>query len=421
LFEELRRKFYDFIDLFFNEVNRGGGIPVHVFDSEQLKALTEFYSESLEKHTGTPHEKLATSAMAMIIILRITEMTQEKNPSETILETLYNELEASIQNTPRTNRAWAYLHQFNSDMDEIHLDGPLIIRRSTLYERALFQHRSESYGGVSKGRFVIETKPEIEISANQIDPEKMGMRINDRIIQTNPEIENEFNDVVTSFKLIKPSSVGITQIHFEFSPISYSQFVTGFTFTPSPELFPAVFNSYIEDICYFSDEDIVYLNRLLQRYRTVLRRKEKKRIGRLQRSIRRYNNAIVSDEPEDMIVDVVIGLESLFKTSGFRMVFYASNLLGFSDTEIRQAVETLERAYDIRSKVAHGGSIANKDRKVILETLHMMSRILISALVLFGSKDLVEIVKDAAYNRKTKASINKKLKKWFLLSQRGDD
>jgi hypothetical protein len=405
---KLRESFQAYAQLVAQEFMKAK-FPLGTLKSEQFKILKSEYYSLLEKNPRKMNIGLDEGAFGKVLLFSVLETIQNGELDQDLLEMKYIEFEKSLAEIPRTNRAWAFLHQFNCGADVIDLVGNFVVRRTTFLERILFNQNNESLWGRTEAQFIIETKPDSDIL---VEPTKRGNKT--RQIKPNFKLRKEILELVTVLRLVHPSWVGITSIHFELALDPSGHLTMDYSFIPSPELFPSIFNSHISNECNLSDEKADYFVKIWNRYRNVSDMGKKERVNRILRSIHRFNNAIMSDELEDMIVDLIIGLEILFKTTGFRMTFYASTLVGLDEIERLQAATLLDRAYRIRSKIVHGGSLEKDGKEVIPRTLNLVSEVLIFALALSGKKELVDIVEAAAYDSTEMKNLVSKLEGWII-------
>jgi len=303
-----------------------------------------------------------------------------------LLEESFNELKLCSQFEDR-DRAWAYLHQFDSTENSIDLGSLFRIRRMNLVERAHFRKARVSVAGRSRAKFLLETKAEARLE--EVD--------RGRSIIKNTEIENSFRDLVTMLRIAKPSSVGLDLVHIDMG-IPPGGGGMSFDFNPDPSVFPAVYGRTADLQCVLNQEECKFVKRLWTAFRTVVE-SQSDTAKRLSRALRRYNNAVCSDAPEDQIVDLVTALEILFKTYGFKMAFYASHLAGRNSKSRGEACKALDRIYDVRSKAVHGGGLDKRNTRSVDELLLLVAQILRSATALASMRrDPLEIAREAAFD-----------------------
>ena len=411
--DNLRKSFDAFSELVVREFMKAK-YPHYVIESNQFKALKEEYYSLLAKSPRQMNLGLDENSFCKVVLFTVLETLEKGKIVKEKLEDKYSELLRSVKELPRANRAWAYLQAFDCDVDEIDLSETLTIRRATVLERVLYEQNKESLWGRSAGKYIIETKPGVHYIEEVEEQSGISFSIDKKRYRPKPSIGIEIQDTVNVIRLIHPSWVGITSVHFEVPLDKKHQFTIDFSFPPLPELFPCVFNPYILAECHLSVDKVEFLLRLWKRYRNIMEKSNEKRVRKIARAIRRLNSATMSNNLEDMIVDLIIGLEILFETSGYRMVLYASTLVGLNDTERLQSASILEKAYDARSKIVHGGSLKDSQRTVILECLNRFTRIIIFVLAMEGRKDLVKIVQTAAYDSSTKEDLVTKLSEWTV-------
>ncbi len=409
--EILRESLYKYAEIVAKEFKKTP-YPMHTFASKQFESLRAEYYSLLDKHPRKLNIRLEKEAFGKLILFSILDTLRKGEIVQNLLTSLYTELERSIKEIPRVNRSWAYLHQFDCELDKIDLPGPFMIRKCTFLERVLFQQDKVSVMGRTSSKFIVETKPSVNIAMEELDEKSWSISIYNQLFQPKYELVHEFHNLIIVLRLIIPSWIGISEIHFSHAIGPMLPVTVVFSVPPPPEIFPAVFNSRIESECKLNSAMTEYLESLWIRFRNVRDKGKKDRVGRILRAIRRFNNAIMSNELEDMIVDLVIGLEILFKTTGFRMTFLASNLVGITDIEKHQTIKLLDTAYRARSKVVHGGSLEKDSSEIILKTLSLVTKVLIFALAIGGRKELADTITAATYDSEKRSKLMAKLTKW---------
>ena len=295
------------------------------------------------------------------------------------------------------------------------LDESLRIRRATLIEKYHFELTNQSVGGRTRCEFVVETTSNTRFAKYD---ESIGL------VFDNLELLEDFRTLVTALRITSPSSAGLNMISIvctvplpedtmglfsiNINPISQTN--------PAPEIFPAAFSPYVNTQCYLDKYEIQLLQRIYSRLRK-LKLGNGEFIDRLQRSLRRYNVALTSDQPEDSIVDLIIALEILFKTLGFRVSFRGSYLAGIGPEERKIAIDLLEKARNMRNNIVHGGGSSKKEEQkaVLGKLVIIVCRIFRSYLHIFTKKDNINIivyVDDIAYNPKELSILEKEFGKW---------
>ncbi|MCH8901091.1 MAG: hypothetical protein IIC88_02220 [Chloroflexi bacterium] len=111
--------------------------------------------------------------------------------------------------------------------------------------------------------------------------------------------------------------------------------------------------------------------------------------------MRRFNAAIDQDSFEDAIVDHVIAAEALFLKDaggtegrgelGFRLALRAGALLEASGRNRRSTFKFMKKAYDLRSTVAHGGTVEQEIQ------VHERGRVRLSQFVV----ELAQLMREA--------------------------
>jgi len=367
-----------------------------------------FVEKMLKSHAPPLKDETTKEMLSGLLYESIDDDSPDKWP--------YFDLEDSLNLAPkRNNRVWAYLHQFSSSQDIIELEGPLRIRRATIVENFYFREQNMTHAG-SVTSFIIESKPTAPLLGAFWTMKTIGKRGPERrnIIPPEPPYGIEIRDLVTMIRLVCPSSVGYSTVILQ---LEFSGGITIFpVYSTIPSGFPAVFGRLRGRTCKLDEKRIDFLQKLWVKFRAVRKDETVTRLQCIMRALRRFNNAIASVDVEDEIVDLLICLETLFQSPGFRMVFYASYLLGLDNKRYVHARTTLDKAYDVRSKVVHGGSLKAKDKKVIQDLLPLVGLVLIFWIVLAGVKGgVLDFVKKASLDESIAKRMHSSLEKWTPL------
>ena len=138
-----------------------------------------------------------------------------------------------------------------------------------------------------------------------------------------------------------------------------------------------------------------------------------KNADRLQRSLRRFNAAICSGQIEDIVVDTIIGLEILFHTTGFRTSFLASHLAAIGASERKTVADQLDKSYDLRNRIVHGGSLKEGDSHLAIRLLTIFCRVLRSYIYLATKmQDIDGYIRRIPYDPDELAKLENELARW---------
>ncbi len=166
-------------------------------------------------------------------------------------------------------------------------------------------------------------------------------------------------------------------------------------------------------ICVLDEERVKYLQKLWKQYRKIRNEESKRKTERINRALQRFCNAITSVDVEDEVVDLIVALETLFQAYGFKLVSYAAQLLGLDVKIYKHALETLDQAYDVRSKLVHGGRLKEKDKRVIINLLPLVAQIIIFWIALSEVKGgVLELIQKSRFDKNLLSKMHKLLEKW---------
>ncbi|TFH06660.1 MAG: hypothetical protein E4H14_10320 [Candidatus Thorarchaeota archaeon] len=176
----------------------------------------------------------------------------------------------------------------------------------------------------------------------------------------NAIVLEDFRTLVTALRLTSSSSIGLNTVSMNCQLFSGAAAFTInspalIQFNPAPEIFPGAFSPFVNTQCILDKFELELFQRLYKRLREIQGTEGKLR-EQIQRALRRYNVALISDQAEDSIVDAIIALEILFKSSGFKMAFRASLLSSIIPEERKVIVKTLEKCHRVRSEIVHGSA-----------------------------------------------------------------
>jgi hypothetical protein len=305
----------------------------------------------------------------------------------------YLELEDAIK-TSRYERCFTFLYGFESEMDTIQIGEGLQIRRVNLIERAIFRNRPEiELSWVIEEMLDCSELPEyvVEItrdSLNRFVKEPSGVESSLGMIDyvNNSDI---IGDLIGIIRLVNPSYIGIRFMRYHD--------IYGYwdAWENRQEVMPAFYGGWKKPEV-FTASKIKFLQTVWEKFVGV-RANE-----RLQRVIRRYNSAIISEDLEDRLVDLIISLETLFQGMGHKIEFMASFLYGMVSENSEKAMNILEISYRLRNRTVHGGSIDGKKHGATIdELLPLVSQIITMAILLqMSGKSLSNHVKQAYLDSK---------------------
>lgn len=143
--------------------------------------------------------------------------------------------------------------------------------------------------------------------------------------------------------------------------------------------------------------------------------------GRLGTAIARFNSTYDRVRPEDRIIDLTIALEALLMTDNdqqelsYRLALRGAALLGDAPDQRESLFRDLRNLYHVRSRLAHGCSLAKATRKRVQAA--DLGR------YLEGAEDLVRraIVRFLALvGKRSEANVPSLLDSWILTGRYGD-
>lgn len=166
------------------------------------------------------------------------------------------------------------------------------------------------------------------------------------------EISDEFNEIITSLRLLKNEHVGRGKMY---SRIAKPGFIGHDEVTSSSYIYNTV-----PPFCkYFLDQ--ASINKLEYIYKSIEKIKTQER---LELALRRFENAQLNWNAEDQILDYVIGLEALFSENSenisYKIRMRAAKFISSNLFIEKKVVKLIQNAYSIRSKTAHGLSKRTK-------------------------------------------------------------
>ena len=344
----------------------------------------------------------AVESELLFLVIKCIAKSKDKTVDEVRLKEVLERLEYSLNWQSFPDRSWAFLHQFDCLERFVTLDGPARIRRTTIIEDSLFKQYNHSVGGRTVCRFVAETKQDARVIYFSDDG------------SINPIVNNEFVMLVSSLRLASPSSVGINRVSVEVPAGNFGEQspAVAIPFYSAPEVFPAAFSRFVNTQCVLDKYELELFGRLHTGLRKVVETGGEN-ADRLQRSLRRFNAAICSGQIEDIVVDTIIGLEILFHTTGFRTSFLASHLAAIGASERKTVADQLDKSYDLRNRIVHGGSLKEGDSHLAIRLLTIFCRVLRSYIYLATKmQDIDGYIRRIPYDPDELAKLENELARW---------
>lgn len=113
---------------------------------------------------------------------------------------------------------------------------------------------------------------------------------------------------------------------------------------------------------------------------------------RLGQSMARSGQEVAGHIAEDMLIDAMIALESLFTMSqelGFRLGTAVAHLLGANADDRNDLYRQIKRLYGLRSKIVHGGTVPDNFDEPEKEAIRLAIRVM--ETLLFDRRDLLDV------------------------------
>lgn len=113
---------------------------------------------------------------------------------------------------------------------------------------------------------------------------------------------------------------------------------------------------------------------------------------RLGQSMARSGQEVAGHIAEDMLIDAMIALESLFTMSqelGFRLGTAVAHLLGTNAADRNDLYRQVKRLYGLRSKIVHGGTVPDNFDEPEKEAIRLAIRVM--ETLLFDRRDLLNV------------------------------
>lgn len=294
------------------------------------------------------------------VYLQREEAIKDKEQAESSVITQLNDF---LVKGTYTNRVYAPLINFDSDIEDLELAGGVFLR--SVSDATLESHiniLSPSRGDLGirpllESGFQLEGAMEQERSDNQEPTDNSITLINAQI--------RKLEDFLKVFRLLKPGAIGY----------SFTAGVSGiFPFISGTHVYPASEQLY-GNVYKFTGDDIQQIKNGL----AALNCLEKQ--PRFSLALRRLMEAYRKPMGGDRLVDYWIGLESVLlprEKEGelrFRAALRGAWLLGDDAEARRKTFGELRKSYDARSAVVHGtGKTA--DETIVLMTEEYLRNIL---------------------------------------------
>jgi len=99
------------------------------------------------------------------------------------------------------------------------------------------------------------------------------------------------------------------------------------------------------------------IEKIFHSLKTVRDKREKDSVFHLDLAIRRFDQALSRNNPEDQLIDLVISLETLALISqelSFRLALWTAVIAGTDDKSRHEIYKDIKKAYDLRNKIVHG-------------------------------------------------------------------
>jgi len=286
-------------------------------------------------------------------LMRYVETMDGFDYDENTFNNLYTELEEYIYTEGREIIAIAPLLNFElKGIERIDL-GDFIIRRITKDEFKMLlgkgalgeRHLLYPHGGIFKTIWCIELKVKFPSKRKQED--------------ITPHIER----IITALRVFMKGSIYYSAI------LKYPK-VWRTYWNVSSHGGEKVYGSRYE----LTDEDVENLKAFWNKFKSF----KHKKLSFLDVAIRRFNFSYERRLPEDKLIDYITAFEALYlkgarEELGYRLALRCAYFLGKDKEERKRIFEILKGAYDVRSKIVHGGQIQSKSLNKIINKLNLKS------------------------------------------------
>ncbi len=319
-----------------------------------------------------------------------------------LLSLNYLSLERCIGYSQPTNIAWAYLHQFETETQHFELGDSLLIRAANPMEIAFFNQKGISVKSRTKSRFIIETKHSKDFLKREISTD--GIRDILNLI-----VRNQFRDVVSILRILKPSGVGITSVWYR---MSLGGVLVETEQVPFPDLEPPVLCPLGEVICNLTNGQVELGKKLW--YRLNRARNNSEQYSKILRAIETYDVALCSSRREDIVRDFYVVFETLFSSKGKNLDLEIATLISDTDDEREEFQTFLKDSRGIRDDSTHGSRMKSEvPLDTVTKTANIASEVLTYSMASMEVSEGIDgLAKRAISDDAFHSSLRKKFRRW---------
>ncbi|MFQ5833948.1 MAG: hypothetical protein ACE5H4_14675 [Candidatus Thorarchaeota archaeon] len=385
-------------------------------DSSEMKQTIELIREAAAKtrQLEVMSSEGLDAALSKVISRLVSECFLPDGPPEVNPKNLEHALEdlnsCSLVKIP-LGRFWCYVQQLEMDDEIVDIDGPLRLRKATPIERAYFISQGLAIGGRTGAEVIAETMPTTKTSRKSTGAKGPRQMIRGDILP-------EFDLLVSSLRLLSPSSVGVNQVTNDESPRK-GTVVISLHHNTRPDVHPAAFSRRWDSKFILNHAQRKLLIKLHRRLRKAVRMHHEE-VPRLLRSLRRYNRAICNDFIEDEVVDLSIILETIVRTGGKDMASRIASITSTSESQRAEVEKKLKKIHrSVRGPLVHGASFESKNTSLVNELFWITSNALRAYLILFNIRGgLIDYTLKVDSNRQERNKLNARLSNWLDSDQR---
>ena len=313
----------------------------------QMKSFLKLLEFHMNRHGRLHYKELEDKYRAnMAFELVWNSIVREERPTihPRHLQRQYLDLEECITQDPAVNIAWAYLHQFHTELRHFDLGEDLRIRAATPLERALFNQKGVSERGRTSSSFIIETRHSKGFLRSELsENEKVIMQHLDLVVR------NQFRDAVSIMRIMSPSGTGITSVWYR---IDHGGIWSELEQIPFPDLVPPALCPMGEVTCRLAKKQVKLARKLWYRLRRI--REDVGNQERLLRAVERFDTALCSSRDEDLVRDIYVVFETLFHARGRRLDETIALLVSDNKNEMDTVQATLRKGRKVRNSSTHG-------------------------------------------------------------------
>jgi hypothetical protein len=321
------------------------------------------------------------------------------------LDENYLDLENCIGYSQPGNIAWAYLHQFETTIQQFMLGDALRIRKSNPLELALFNQEGISVKSRTKSKFIIETKDSKDFLKSNVSVDGKGIRN-----QLSLMVREQFRDAVSVMRILKPSGVGISSVWYRIEPLR--GLVMDAEQVPFPDLAPPALCPMGEVVCVLSDRQVDLAKKLW--YRLNRARNAPEQYSKLLLAIDTFDVALCSSRKEDLIRDVYVMFETIFTVKGKKLDSIIATLNSDTDVEKEELETFLKKCRKLRDASTHGSRVKSDIPLDFVKNIaSISSEILSYSLASMEVSDGIEgLVNKTLGNNELGHGLRKKLRNW---------